>query len=133
MFMSGYPNHNLTVKVQPADVGGSVHIAYDGSSVVTNSITLSLMYSLNVVATAAANSGYVFDHWDCAGESLPDPTAAQVTVVMTTDITLTAVFTSTTPPPPPGGGDQTALVATGIVTVLLLALGIGYAVYRAIT
>jgi hypothetical protein len=90
----------LTITISPNVACGSVTTSPNGTTFTTNTI---------VEATAVANSGYVFDHWEDASTVLTTIT----TLTMNTNKTLTAVFVPAVAPPAPPA--NVMAVASGIL------------------
>jgi hypothetical protein len=92
-----YADHYLTVNSSPINGGTTDPSGTSGP----------YAYATNIVCYAYpdTHNGFVFDHWNCIGQNLDERAKWNpVTVVMTVDITLTAVFTKGQPIPPEGKG-----------------------------
>ncbi len=106
--------------------------------------TLAYLNGANVTLTATANSGYKFDHWQIGTAT---STENPVTITITTDLTITPVFTFLSTPVTLTISSTTSLYETGVendaikpafqakypwITVNFLAQGTGAAIQTAI-
>lgn len=123
------PVYEVALGISPAAAGGQ--IAVGGTSYVSGNMapepagTYSLVYTL-------AGTGYRFSSWATSGGiSVSSASAANTTISVTANGTLTAVVVSTTSGGALGLNSTSLEVLGGLAAVLLLLILLGVAVHRA--
>lgn len=85
--------YEVTLNVQPANAG---QIKFNSITIENGDYPWFGAYHGGIdmlAASVQSNTGYVFDHWELATQTLPDPANSNIDFQLTQDEVLTAVFT----------------------------------------